>query len=425
MSWWPALVSLLATVTGCLSAPPDVAQEDFDAAPTVIEPCAQPTLVTDDFRDMLDVPEFEEYHDDSGTASALMTGDSARLVAGTSGVAGFGTRHAFNLVDSRVNVEVSQIVVTDTDAVFGLVARRDDDNAVGIGQVWGKLHTGYTVNGALVDVPPVDYVPSQHRFWQLREADGTLYWEASEDGDSYVELHSEDTPFELTNVRFFLEVVADPNMQDGGEATLDNYMGGGEATGQWCPTASFRSAFDEPLPAAWRTYGPGQPCEISVTNDELLFELAANNTVTCGAVPRPLFDLRGSSLAARVRGLTSAVDSGFVILRADARTGGAEYVEMRYHAGGIEAVKYVEGDGSIVKSTPYVASEHEAWRIREEGGTIYFDTFDGETWANFADTTVPFALDAMEVHAIVVFQDEAPLESATSVRFDDLNLLPD
>ena len=84
----------------------------------------------------------------------------------------------------------------------------------------------------------------------------------------------------------------------------------------------------------------------------------------------------------------------------------------------------VDGGAQTGLSFPaYDSSVHKWFRIRESGGTVYFDySTDGVTWSNFTSTTVSFALTAvvMQLQAGKWGADPA----ATTVAIDDINNQP-
>ena len=90
--------------------------------------------------------------------------------------------------------------------------------------------------------------------------------------------------------------------------------------------------------------------------------------------------------------------------------------------GYIRAYKKVSGSSSVLASTTYSDTTHKYLRIRESGGTVYWDySAKGITWTNFASETVAnlFAVSALTFEP----QNGAGAEaSATAMVLDDLNL---
>lgn len=68
---------------------------------------------------------------------------------------------------------------------------------------------------------------------------------------------------------------------------------------------------------------------------------------------------------------------------------------------------------------PYDATAHAWWRIREDAGTVYWETSpDGATWTTRRSAATPFPLDVMRVR---LYAGNWSADSGTSSSFDDVN----
>src|SRR5947209_8025640 len=64
----------------------------------------------------------------------------------------------------------------------------------------------------------------------------------------------------------------------------------------------------------------------------------------------------------------------------------------------VYARKVVAGVSTDIHTAAYSSSNHIYFRVRESGGTIYYDTSaNGSTWTNFASTTNPFDISHVVV----------------------------
>ncbi len=90
--------------------------------------------------------------------------------------------------------------------------------------------------------------------------------------------------------------------------------------------------------------------------------------------------------------------------------------------GNISALKTVGGSGSTVATASYVAATYKYLRIRESGGTIFWDySADGITWSNFTSLANPFAVTALYVELSAgSFSGEA----SSTASFMNYNILP-
>lgn len=99
------------------------------------------------------------------------------------------------------------------------------------------------------------------------------------------------------------------------------------------------------------------------------------------------------------------------------------YLQMSAYQGGIEWAKRVSGTYTAVGNIPYNSTTHKWWRIRESGGTIFYDTSaDGGTWTNRGSTTVPFSLIALKVTLNAGYFNTNLGSTTAAAIFDDVNL---
>jgi hypothetical protein len=74
-------------------------------------------------------------------------------------------------------------------------------------------------------------------------------------------------------------------------------------------------------------------------------------------------------------------------------------------------------------TTTYDPAAHRWWRIREEAGTIYFETSpDAAQWNTLLQTGSPPQLET--VYVVLAAQVGAAYGAPVRAEFDNLNLLP-
>ncbi len=78
---------------------------------------------------------------------------------------------------------------------------------------------------------------------------------------------------------------------------------------------------------------------------------------------------------------------------------------------------------TTLASVPYNSSTMKFFRIRESGGTVYWDyAANGNNWTNLASTVAPFDLTAVrQANMVGTWQTEA---STTNAVFDNFNMVP-
>jgi hypothetical protein len=170
----------------------------------------------------------------SGTGSAVVTGGALVLTPGNT-VGQVTSADVYDLDESSVYWQVEMSDGAGTDVLFlGSVRDAEDDGyaiAVGNGAIDVLRYVGGTPTSIFTDT----YSPTNHRQLRIREASGTIYFEASPASVSWSTLDSEATntngSFDHTNVTFRLQ-----NLNDGSAlvtATIEGIntaLGG--ATGQ-------------------------------------------------------------------------------------------------------------------------------------------------------------------------------------------------
>ena len=105
--------------------------------------------------------------------------------SGSTKYAGFGTVEKFALSDCHVLIEVADVLDADVagSAWFEALAAPNQPTARFVAEL-GDIRAGrYTHPGTEVDVSaPVPYDAVAHRWWRLREAAGTTYFEVAPSG---------------------------------------------------------------------------------------------------------------------------------------------------------------------------------------------------------------------------------------------------
>ncbi len=104
---------------------------------------------------------------------------------------------------------------------------------------------------------------------------------------------------------------------------------------------------------------------------------------------------------------------------------GATNNQLLFYVSGntLHASKVVSGTLTDLHTATYSSSTHKYFKIRESGGTTYFDTSsDGITYTNFASTADPFDITHVNVGPMVgTWQTES---STTTATFDNFNITP-
>jgi hypothetical protein len=202
----------------------DARVEAVDAAPRL---CGKTSLLGDDFEDgsrsSIWGSAYNTYMLDESAGRAIVTPAAGSNVAV---YAGYRTYHLYDLRDDAIQVEVPVMVNTASGAHAFLGAGLDPANQILVLQEGGQLQFKEILGGVAAAGTAVPYSGTQHRFWKLREAAGTTYWETSPDGQAWtVRWSRPSTPYAAAlHVKFGAGTIARDAAP--GQAHFDNFNGG-------------------------------------------------------------------------------------------------------------------------------------------------------------------------------------------------------
>lgn len=158
------------------------------------EPCHPPDLV--DHFDGAELSNLWWSWDDTFVDVLIQNG---RLViwARTPGEwQGIHTRSAFDLHDCSVWADVAQVFSSTFPAAVGFQVTEQAtwDHRLYFSVAQGELEVGTQELGTQAPIYAVTYDSQAHRFWRIREASATCYFETSADGHGWTELGNTPTP---------------------------------------------------------------------------------------------------------------------------------------------------------------------------------------------------------------------------------------
>lgn len=132
------------------------------------------------------------------------------------------------------------------------------------------------------------------------------------------------------------------------------------------------------------------------------------------------YDFTGSYIAALVSTVPNVATSAQVGMKV--YLDGSNILQFVEFNGTLHFQKTVAGVNSDVASVTYSATNHRWWRLRENGGTTYWDTSpDGRSWNQQTSLANPFAVTSVTVEFFAgTFQSEA---SPGTAVFDNFNYI--
>ncbi len=183
--------------------------------------CLPPTeTLTDDFDDnSLDGAKWSEWAggDVSETSQQLQITSTTSASYKGMDLVPHGT-----LVGSSVHVEVPHVLTGLTDAGTFLQVVKDSSNTLTMFVYNGTLTAEKQVATSYTTVDTDTYNASTHRWWQIRESGGTIYWEYSADGENWTQLAS-STAFDVSDVYVSLFIGTDSANGSTDTALFDNF----------------------------------------------------------------------------------------------------------------------------------------------------------------------------------------------------------
>lgn len=159
---------------------------------------------------------------------------------------------------------------------------------------------------------------------------------------------------------------------------------------------TLKDTFDTGIGAGWNgTIGRGTSWDAATKSAKLNINVNYNGTLSTSTVA-PSYDLTASYLYAKLTlpALSSTQEVYFQLLM-----DGNNFLQMLVSSGSLICQKRVAGVTTTAVNIPYVAANHGPWwRIREAGGTVFFDVSKGGVdWTNLGSTGTPAFANTLAV----------------------------
>jgi len=202
-------------------APTKAAFASFNGGGAPSEQYCPASSLSDDFADGVQGLAWGDTWQDAGCRLAEEGGELvARPPVSQVGHCAYQTSSAFRLTGSSVTVKVSQ--VGNGKSVATLVVQSPAADQLGIRAVAGQVHFRSYINDTLKELASPIAWSTATRWWRLREAGGTCFWETSADGKTWQTRASEPCPIDVTRVAISLGSGADGPEPAPGEVRFDN-----------------------------------------------------------------------------------------------------------------------------------------------------------------------------------------------------------
>lgn len=260
-----------------------------------------------------------------------------------------------------------------------------------IARVWDPT-AGPSGKSDLVRVP---YDPVLHASWRIVEDQGTVRFEAGPIGGEYKLLASVRSPSWVGYMKVQVAVARTVSSQF--EVELER-VNGGTPAGAPCRVQYLQDDFSaSDLGDQWKrsrsTYGT-----VAVLNEQLILTPDANKTGEMSLRASALQDVRGGRISVEIPEMVNPL-TDMQYLQLSIRTLDGQYVTLIQRMG---TLRWTTTNGVQVGITPYLPMEHRWWQIREEAGTIYWETSaDGATFQLLGSMLSFDQLDRVSVEILV------------------------
>ncbi len=133
------------------------------------------------------------------------------------------------------------------------------------------------------------------------------------------------------------------------------------------------------------------------------------------------YDLSASSLSVEAVGVPD-VGNGTVEAALSATVDANNAVEFGWRNGSLALRIVSNGNRNFDVTTPtYDATAHRFWRLRESGGTVYWDASpDGRSWTNLRSAALPFSVTRVAIRLYAGYSGSE--SNPGSALFDNVNL---
>jgi hypothetical protein len=383
--------------------------------------CGTPELTADDFDDAEPSTMWWTWADPGATIGETNGAAVITLAEQTAGWSGFTSKFRYDLRDTRFFLEVPVVPNPATSALGAMTVIFDGSSYVQLLARAGKIEATQTIAGTWSQRYFGNYDPLAHRWWQIREEGGTLYWEVSPDGQEFTALASEPTAalFPMDLVRLELSAYTQGSEVSPGEVHFDNLMGGGPPATGWCAPFALTDDFSGAARGrGWNAWANGTGSHAQVAG-ELVIEHGPGSG-EAAYYSAQLFDLTGAEALVEVPAVAAQTTS-YVFFRLE--IDGGHGVELLVSDGSLRARYELGYSTQTLHNTPFDVALHRWWKIREEGGIIHWESSsDGIRWKELAQLAAPIDVTALEVILGSGLASSTPDSDATV--YDNYNLPP-
>jgi hypothetical protein len=316
--------------------------------------------------------------------------------AGGSNYGGYDSARRFDLRGSRTFVEVNQTVSTAGNAQTDFQVDGPKGEALSVSEEAGMLFATVSNGSSTSTLGSMPYDAVAQRWWQLRESQGTVYFETSPDGVTFTAFAMTPTPAFAPFVDVLLDAGTYQAETSTGVARFAN-LNGGTPSASWCKASTLRDDFSAAaLGDQWDGSFTMGGCTLGEAAGAAQVALVAGSAQECSIVSASGYDLTGAAMFTSLATAPSANGQVYSYLRATAQSG--DNVEVTLIGNMLACGQNIATAFSTTCSLPYDPVAHKFWQLAESGGMLSFQISpDGTTWTTLHAQAPPFSLVGVEL----------------------------
>lgn len=329
------------------------------------------------------------------------------------------TTASYDFRNRTVILELSQ-APAETDFWFNIAGNRS--NYVEF-VIWSGSTIAYTYEQDdsynIISEEPFD--PVVQRFLRFREENGTVYYETSPDGTNWTEevQHSLAGFFDPEYSAIYIGAYAD-GTDPNATIRMAGLTSSESAPPDLCGPTVFTDDFDDGTRGwAWSRGWDGS-CSIE-EDGTLRFACGAMAFGDSGYGSAGVYDLRESSVSVEIVDYPDVDSSAYMsLIIARPETDSLYLYEV--NEGNLVVYEVIDGDWDQIAFAPYDPVAMRFLRIRESGGTLYFEKApDGGSYTTAFQRQAPFSVSEIGIYLQAGASDNV---AAQDLAFDNLNLGP-
>jgi len=386
-------------------------------------PCGSVQIMRDTFDDGQDEPLWWRWSE-AGSNIAESNG-SLTIQCDTShaeSYADYESQLEYSLRESALRVEVS---VSDASSSVPGIAwlgfHRDDGNRFGIRLTGGLLTTYDHRAGSVDDRSHGQFDPAAQRWWQLREASDTLFFETSANAVDWSPLRAVFAPPFIDGAKVDIGAGHDDVLSAAWEAQFTN-LNSGLRLGRWCPAASLTDDFaNGTVGSPWEPWWENDPACLVQESGSALHLAVTDIATRCGIETQRPYALNGSEVLVHVLAPSNqpTVTTGFYLYDE-----AGLWWEWTFLDGELAVYGEERGYANYFDSTP--AGSVSWLRLRHDGTTLYMEARGdqpADQWQTPFTRQPHSALEAVYI-GLALYIRSPNLTSATShtAHFERYNL---